>query len=267
MDRGLTGESPQYPALRGRDRDHIAGLAKGLRLLEAFNADRPRLTPSQAARLTGISPAAARRCLLTLQELGYVGFDGRGYVLDHGVLRMAHAYAVSTRLPRLTQPALDALSERTRESVTVAVLDGASVVIAARCTARKTMRMGLGVGSGLPLHCSAAGRVLLASMPDEQALALLRGVPMPALTARTAVGTEALIDALARCRQTGYASCDEEIELGVRSIAVPILDRGGDTVAAMSISSHSARMTVSEMVRRYLPELQAGRDWVRQRWV
>ena len=248
-----------------RDRDQMGGLAKGLRLIEAFDAAHTRLTLSEAARLTGISPAAARRCLLTLRELGYVQSDGKWFWLGHGALRVAYAYASSTRLPRLLQPVLDGLSERTRESATLSVLDGHQVVIAARSTARQTMRVGLGVGSRLPLYCSAAGRVLLAALPAAQWEPLVRREPMTPLTPHTVTTLAGLRRALARCRETGYASCDEEIELGVRSIAIPMLNQAGETVAAMSISTHAQRMTTSEMVRLYLPGMLRSREWARLR--
>lgn len=248
-----------------RDRDQMGGLAKGLRLIEAFDAAHTRLTVSEAARLTGISPAAARRCLLTLQRLGYVQSDGKWFWLGHGALRVAYAYSASTRLPRLLQPVLDGLSERTRESATLSVLDGNQVVIAARSTARQTMRVGLGLGSRLPLYCSAAGRVLLAALPHHQWESLVRCEPMMPLTTKTVTTLAGLRRVLARCRDEGYASCDEEIELGVRSIAIPMFNQAGETVAAMSISTHSERMTTSEMVRVYLPTMLRSREWARLR--
>src|SRR6059058_87261 len=133
-----------------RNKDHMGGLAKGLRLLAAFDAAHARMTVTEAARLVDLSPASARRCLLTLRELGYVQSDGKRYWLDHGALHLAYAYAASTRLPRLFQPVLDGLSERSRESASLAVLHRGDVLIAARSTARRTMRVGLTVGSRLP---------------------------------------------------------------------------------------------------------------------
>lgn len=178
---------------------------------------------------------------------------------------MAHAYAASTGLPRTLQPALDALSERTRESASLSVLDGQVAVIAARSTARRTMRLGLGVGSRLPLYCSAAGRALLAWLPHGQWQALVQAVPMTRLTPHTEVTLAGLAELLQSCRDTGYASCDEEIELGVRSIAIPLHDHSGSTVAALSISTRADRMTTSEMVSQFLPTLLRSQDWARSR--
>jgi IclR family pca regulon transcriptional regulator len=248
-----------------RNKDQVAGLAKGLRLIEAFDSAHTRLTLSEAARRVGISPAAARRCLLTLCEAGYAQTDGKLFWLGHGALRVAYAYAASTKLPRLLQPALDTLAERSRESGTLSVLDGNVVTIAARATARRTMRVGLVMGSRLPLYCSAAGRVLLAGLPDESWQALAATVTMQAYTQHTAATPEGLTQHIAFCRDKGYATCDEEIELGVRSIAIPIYNKQGETVASMSVSTRAERMTTGEMVLQLLPIMQRHQEWAKER--
>lgn len=242
----------------------MGGLAKGLRLLEAFDAAHARMTVTEAARQVDLSLASARRCLLTLCELGYLQTDGKRYWMDHGALRVGYAYASSTQLPRLFQPALDALSERSRESASLSVLHGRHVLIAARSTARRTMRVGLGVGSRLPLHCSAAGRALLLDRGDAQVRALFAGQPLERFTPRTRASLRELLREMAASRTRGYAICNEEIELGVRSIAVPVRDRDGDTVAALSISTRAERMTLAEMVEAYLPALLRSQEWARE---
>jgi IclR family pca regulon transcriptional regulator len=246
-----------------RNKDYIAGLAKGLRLLESFDAAHARMTVTEAARLGELSVASARRCLLTLCDLGYLRTDGKRYWMDHGALRISYAYAASTQLPRLFQPLLDALSERSRESASLAVLHGRRVLVAARSTARRTMRVGLTVGSPLPLHCSAAGRALIVQLPDAAVRALLAGTVPERFTARTITSTRELLRELAASRERGYTVCDEEIELGVRSIAVPIFNRHGATVAAMSISTRSERMTVAEMAQAYLATMLRNQAWAR----
>lgn len=246
-----------------RNRDHMGGLAKGLRLLERFDAAHARMTVTEAARQVDISLASARRCLLTLCELGYLRTDGKRYWMDHGALRISYAYAASTQLPRLFQPALDAMSERSRESASLAVLDGGCVRIAARSTARRTMRVGLSVGSTLPLHCSAAGRALLLFRPPAEARSLLGRAPFERFTPRTLVQARELQRELEASRERGYTVCDEEIELGVRSIAVPMAGRSGDTVAAMTISTRSERMTVAEMAAAFLPAMVRTQAWAR----
>lgn len=244
-----------------RNKDHMGGLAKGLRLLEAFDAAHARMTVTEAAQAVLLSAASARRCLLTLVELGYLQTDGKRYWMDHGALRIAYAYASSTQLPRLFQPALDALSERSRESASLAVLHGDRVLIAARSTARRTMRVGLSVGSPLPLHCSAAGRALLWDRPETEVRALLGARVLERFTPRTLTSVRDMLRELAASRERGYTVCDEEIELGVRSIAVPVFGREGGIVAAMTISTRAERMTVREMAKAFLPALLRNQAW------
>jgi IclR family pca regulon transcriptional regulator len=248
-----------------RNRDHMGGLVKGLRLIEAFDSAHTRMTLTEAARRVDISAAAARRCLLTLCELGYVQTDGKLFWLSHGALKVAYAYAASTRLPRLLQPLLDGLSERSRESASLSVLHDNAAVMAARSTARRTMRVGLGVGSRLPLFCSAAGRALMAALPDGTWEGLVAATPMTPLTPHTVTDMAQLRRLIEACRENGYAACDEEIELGVRSIATPILNQAGETVAAVSISTRAERMALDEMVQQYLPVLRRGQAWARSR--
>lgn len=250
---------------RAHPRDHLGGLAKGLRLLESFDAAHARMTVTEAARRTGLTPAAARRCLLTLQDLGYLRSEGRWFTLDHGALRIAYAYAASTQLPRLFQPVLDGLSERSRESASLAVLHGDAVLVAARSTARRTMRVGLGVGSRLPLHCSAAGRALLLDQTPAQVRERLGALPLERFTPRTRTGLRELLRELGASRARGWTACDEEIELGVRSIAVPVSGRDGRTVAALTISTRAERMTLGELVEAFLPALRRTQAWAQER--
>lgn len=247
------------------DKNHIAGLAKGLQILSAFNGAYTRLTQSQAARLVGITPAAARRSLLTLCDQGYVATDGKYFWPDHGVLRLAYAYASATRLPRLLQPALDALSERTRESASIAVLHNQYVLVAARSTAQRSLTVGLGVGSQLPLHCSATGRVLLAAHPIKTREAMLKKSTLLKMTPHTETNLLKLTKILTECGLNGYGISNEEIELGVRSLAVPLINSKQNVMAALSISSRADRMTSNDMVSKFLPILLKTQAWAQSR--
>lgn len=256
----MTTDIPPRP-----NKDLIAGLAKGIRLMEAFDGAHTFLTSSEAARRTGVSPAAARRCLLTLCDLGYARTDGKRFWLDHGVLKLTYAYATATRMPRLLQPALDALSSRTRESASVAVLHGTDVLVAARSTAQRSLTVGLGVGSRLPLHCSATGRVLLAQFSAAEQDLRLRQTSLAKLTPHTVTEMPRLKRLLRECRDNGYALANEEIELGVRSLAVPLMAADGRTLGALSLSSRADRMTASEMVTQLLPALHRTQVWAQPR--
>ncbi|MBI2726539.1 MAG: helix-turn-helix domain-containing protein [Polaromonas sp.] len=253
------------PAAAMLRRDEMGGLVKGLRLIEAFDSAHTRMTLSEAARRVNITPAAARRCLLTLCALGYANTDGKLFWMGHGALRVAYAYSASTRLPRMLQPTLDALCERTRESAALSVLDGSVAVIAARSSARRTMRVGTGIGSRLPLYCSSAGRALMANMPRSTWLALVQSRPMEAMTANTETTVTGLARMLKECQERGYSTCDEEIELGVRSIAVPLYDLHGTTVAAITLSTRAERMTIAELVTDCLPAMLRAQEWAKTR--
>jgi IclR family pca regulon transcriptional regulator len=241
------------------EKEYVAGLEKGLAIIEAFGICNRPLTLSEAAETTGHSRAAARRSLLTLQSLGYVQSDGKYFRLAPRVLRLGYAYVSSTTLSKIVQPTLEALSERTRESSSLAVLDGSDVVFLARAATRRSLSTGLGLGSRLPAHCTATGRVLLAALSPEEAARRLNRMARHQMTPHTGTGIPDLMLLLEEVRAQGYAVSDEEIELGVRSIAVPILDAGGETVASMSIAASASRRTLENMVERLLPELESVR--------
>jgi IclR family pca regulon transcriptional regulator len=241
------------------DKDFVASLQKGLEVLSCFGRQHSRLTVSEVARLTDSSPASARRSLLTLRTLGYLDSDGKRFWMLPKTLLIAHAYLASRPTPSLAQPLLDALSERTRESASLGKLLGDDAIIIARSTARRSLSTGLGIGSRLPAYCSALGRVLLASLPPEEAEQRVRAMPRRRLTPQTVTDADEVLDLIARCREEGYAGSDGELELGVRSMAVPVYDRSGSTVAAMSIAVRAERMTFAEFRDAFLPALRRAR--------
>lgn len=243
----------------GESREYVAGLEKGLAVIEAFGTRHPRLTLSEAAELTALSRASARRCLLTLVKLGYASFDGKYFRLAPRVLRLGHAYLSSTSVAKVAQPVLESISERTHESASVAILDGIEAVFIARSTIRRSLSVGIGIGTRLPAYCAATGRVLLAALPDAKVAALLRESGPHKLTPKTVTDVDKLLKVVQRARTQGYAISDEEIELGLRSIAVPIRDSSGEVLAAMSLAVRAQRMQSHEMVERLLPALEAGR--------
>jgi IclR family pca regulon transcriptional regulator len=241
------------------EKEYVAGLEKGLAIIEAFGICNRPLTLSEAAAVTGHSRAAARRSLLTLQSLGYVQSDGKYFRLAPRVLRLGYAYVSSTTLSKIVQPTLEAVSERTRESSSMAVLDGSDVVFLARAATRRSLSSGLGLGSRLPAHCAATGRVLLAALAPEEAERRLKRMARHQLTPHTRTGIPDLMMLLEEVRAQGYAVSDEELELGLRSIAVPILDVGGQTVASISIAVSTSRRTLENMLETLLPELESVR--------
>jgi IclR family pca regulon transcriptional regulator len=252
-NKASTGERPS------EDKEYIAGLEKGLSIIEAFGLRNTALTLSEAAEITGHSRASARRSLLTLQRLGYVESDGKYFRLAPRVLRLGHAYVTSNPLSKMVQPILEAISERTHESSSLAVLDGTDVVFVARAATRRSLSNGLGLGSRLPAYAAATGRVLLAALPPEEAeLALKRSRRLP-LTPHTRTEIPELLALLDEVRRQGYAVSNEELELGLRSIAVPIRDPEGRAVASMSIVASVARHSLENMLDTLLPQLESAR--------
>jgi IclR family pca regulon transcriptional regulator len=241
------------------DREYVAGLEKGLSIIEAFGIERRALTLSEAAKITGHTRASARRSLLTLQKLGYVESDGRLFRLAPRALRLGHAYVASNPLYKVVQPVLEALSQRVQEPSSLAVLDGADVVFVARASNRRSLSSGLAMGSRLPAFCAATGRVLLAALAPQECETLLKRSRREALTPHTRTAVPELMALLAQARTLGYAYSDEELELGVCSIAVPVPDAGGRIVAAMSIAAASTRYTVEKAAKMLLPELESSR--------
>jgi IclR family transcriptional regulator, pca regulon regulatory protein len=236
----------------------MAGLAKGLAIIEAFSPHRTRMTVSEAAQSSGTSRASARRCLLTLTELGYLEFDGKYFRPQPRLLTLSAAYSGSRPLPQIAQPFLRAARDELHESVSLAVLDHDAVLFVARAEAERLVTTGISVGTRIDLYCSATGRVLLAAWADERLSAYLDRVKPEARTKYSLVKKAALRDAVRNVRTRGYASTDQELEIGLRSIAVPVLDSRGTIVAAMSASAASARVSIQQMVKGFLPVLNAN---------
>ncbi|MGW4961167.1 IclR family transcriptional regulator [Nonomuraea sp. NPDC004186] len=237
--------------------DHVQSLARGLAVIRAFSATDPELTLSQVARATGLSRAAARRFLLTLEDLGYVRSDGRLFSLTPRVLELGYAYLSSLSLPEVADPHLERLAAEVHESASVAVLDGEDVVYVARVATARIMRVTINIGTRFPAYCTSMGRVLLAALPPDELDAYLEGASLRRLTSHTIVLPAALRAELGKVRGRGWAMVDQELEEGLRSIAAPIRDRSGRTVAAVNVSTHASRTTLQAARRDLLPPLLA----------
>ena len=200
----------------------MESLARGLTVLRAFSDSQPALSIAEAARITGLSRAATRRCLYTLQKLGYASGTTGVYALTPQVLTLGYAYLGSAPLVRVAQPILERVSERLHESCSLAVLDRDDILYVARAAARRIMSVGLTVGSRLPAYCTSMGRVLLAWMDEAELSARLNRLTIVRHTPHTIASRAALVAELKRVRTRGYALVDQELELGLRSIAVPV---------------------------------------------
>ncbi|MDX5359588.1 MAG: helix-turn-helix domain-containing protein [Rhodobacterales bacterium] len=237
------------------ERDIMGGLAKGLAVIETFTADRPRQSIAEVAAASGLDRATARRCLLTLAHQGYADWDGKFFTLTPRVLRLGTACLATMPLPQIVQPLLDRLSEAIGESSSVCILDGAEIVYVARAAQTKVMSIALMPGSRLPTHCTSMGRVLLAWRPEAEARAMLGPGPLEALTPLTLTDPEQVMAELVRIRAQGHAINDQEVEMGLRSIAVPLMDAHGRVVAAANVGVAASRASVEDMRARFLPGL------------
>ncbi len=244
---------------RKEDKEYVMGLEKGLAIIEAFGIRKGPLTLTQTAEITGHTKAAVRRSLLTLCKLGYAVQDGRYFRLAPRSLRLGHAYVASDPLAKVAQPILEMVSERTQESSSIAVLDSQEAVFIARSTHRRSLSSGLGVGARLPAYCSATGRVLLSEKPPSEIEFILNRMSRPSLTPHTQTRVQSVLDEIKLVNSRGYAISDEELEIGLRSIAVPIRNGCGELIAAMSLSVSTSRMTRQEVVEHLLPELEMAR--------
>jgi IclR family pca regulon transcriptional regulator len=236
-------------------RDLIAGLEKGLQVIEAFDQERARLTIAEVAERTGLTRAAARRYLITLAHLGYMRHENKLFSLTPMVLRLGQSYLHSARLPRIVQPLLYRLAYSLEEAASAGVLDHDQLVCVAAVSAGRLVSTTLQPGTRVPAYCTANGRMLLASLPPAQIDSFLQRAQPEQITAHTIVNKERLALEMARTRAQGYALVDQELELGLRAIAVPLKNFRGDIVAAINISVHAGRMPIEQMVERCLPSL------------
>jgi len=243
--------------------DFVSGFAKGLSVIEAFGDDARRLSITDIARRTGLDRASARRLLLTLVSLGYATHDGKFFALTHRILRLGQSYLSATALPTLLQPYLDELSQASGQSCSASVLDETEIVYIARASQRRVMSINLNPGSRLPAYCSSMGRVLLAALPEERVNRLLGNTQLHANTERTITDPELLLEELRRVREQGYALVDQELEMGLCSIAVPLLNRREETVAAINIGAPAASVPPAQLVGQFLPMLKAVAEKLR----
>jgi len=238
----------------------MGGLAKGLAIIEAFSPNRTRMTVSEAAQSSGTSRASARRCLLTLTELGYLEFDGKYFRPQPRLLALSAVYSGARSLSQIAQPFLEAARDELCESTSLAVLDRDAALFVARAEAERLVTTGISVGTRLDLYCCATGRVLLSVWASERLEAYFDRTRIEARTRYSLVKKPALRVAVRNVGAVGYATTNQELEIGLRSIAVPVEDSRGAIVAAMSASASSARVSVKQMVKNFLPVLRSNAD-------
>jgi IclR family pca regulon transcriptional regulator len=239
------------------DPNFMTSLARGLLVIQSFTPQTPQMTISQLAAKTGLSRAAVRRCLYTLSKLGFAGVeDGSRYALRPRMLTLSNTYSASNSLSTAAQPILERMSAALHESFSVATLDGDDIVYIARSTVSRVMSDDLHIGSRLPAYCTSMGRVLLAYLPSDQLEQYLARVVLTAHTPRTVSSVDKLRLALRNVRRNGYALVDQEYEIGLRSLAVPVYSPTGRVVSTLNLSGSAPRMASFDMQTRFLPHLR-----------
>ena len=256
--------SEDLPPLASLDEFHgdpnfMMSLARGLLVIQAFSERRLQLSISQLSRRTALSRASVRRCLHTLSKLGFAGTDdGRSFYLRPRVLALGHSYLSSMPLATAAQPILEHLSQILHESCSIALLDGTEIVYVARAHVTRIMAIDLGVGTRLPAFCTSMGRVLLANLPPDELETVLPKIEFTRYTDRTVSSVERLRQVLVTVRREGHAIIDQELELGLRSMAVPVRNPAGRVVAAINVGAHGQRVSIQDMRTRFLPYLHAA---------
>lgn len=250
------GRVASDPRARTGDGELVQSLVRGLSVIRAFDVDHPELTLSEVARITDLPRAAARRFLRTLVELGYMRTDGRKFALRPRILDLGYAYLSSLSLPEIAMPHLEQLVERVHESSSVSVLDGDEVVYVARVPTKRIMTVAISVGTRFPAFATSMGRVLLAGQSDDWLDGYFSSADLRALTSHTISEPARLRRELAQTRAQGWALVDQELEEGLRSLAVPIHGASGVVVASLNVSVHASRGSMTTLRRDFLPHAQ-----------
>ena len=244
-------------------RDYVTSLAKGISVIRAFDSDAENLSLTEVAQKTGLNRAGARRLLLTLEALGYVGRDRDRFFLTPKVLDLGFGYLSSTQWWDIAAPHMECVAQRVNQSCSAALLQGTEIVYAARVPASRIMSVALNLGARLPAYCTSMGRVLLAALPEADAQATLRDTDRVAHTPKTLTEIDALMRELDAVRRQGYCFVDQELEDGLRSISVPLQNRQGRTLAALNVSGHATSCSVSTMTTDYLAALRDAADQIK----
>lgn len=254
----LAGAATIRPGSEAVDeKEYVRSVERGLAALRCFTVENPSRTVSELAAETGLSRAVARRIVITLQQLGYVGTDGREYFLLPRVLELGYAYLSSSGFSEVARPHLEEMNRAIGEACSVGVLSDRDVIYVARAQSRRVMTMSLGIGARLDALPTAVGRVLLAGMPDDEIQRLLEAAPILAHTSLTVTDAGRLMELIREIREQGWAISDQELEIGIRTASAPILSEDGTVVAAVNVATHSSRISLAELADEVLPQVRA----------
>jgi IclR family pca regulon transcriptional regulator len=242
--------------------DFVNSLAKGLAVLQTFNRERPELTVSEVAKAAGLTPAAARRCLLTLQELGFVTSHERRFLLTPRVLRLSEAFLSSVSMQEVMQQFLQEMVDATGDSASVAVLDGTDVLYVASASAKRAYQLTPTIGTRYPAYATSLGRAILSRSPGDIVEAVLAKTQLTKLTAKTETDPARLREIIEAAAAQGIAGSDEQLAYGVVSVAMPLLGGEGHAIAAVNCSTSPARASLANMIETRREALERGQSQI-----
>ena len=241
---------------REKPAEFVEALAKGIAILESFDAANPEMTLSEVARRVGLTPAAARRSLLTLETLGYIGRKDKRFHLRPKLMALGSAFYVTARIDDILQDDLRGIVERFGDASSVGALDGGDVIYVAHHSVQRARRAAAVPGARYPAYATSMGRVLLAGLPDDAIDAYLKSYEPKKLTSKTCTNPKALRAEVMVARRDGYATTVDQLDYGITALAVPIRDANGQTVAALNSSGYSGMVTPDQLVKDRLPALR-----------
>lgn len=255
---GSAGAEAEDTGVAGgaKDPEFLSTLERGLRVLKAFDEDHPEMTLSEVAAKTALPPAVARRCLITLVELGYVGQHERKFLLRPAVLTIGSAFSASMQIEQVVLPPLQSLRDQTGDSASLAVLSGTDILYVAHVSTDRRFRVAAGVGTRFPFHATSLGKAIAAHLPEDERAVLLHRAPYQRFTERTVTDHPALADRLHLIATRGYDSALDELDYGIVSVAVPIFGRDKRVIASINCSTSTTRISQDELVRTRLPLLR-----------
>ena len=242
----------------GKNPEYLSTLERGLRVLKAFDEDHPEMTLSEVAARTALPPAVARRCLITLVELGYVGQHERKFLLRPAVLTIGSAFLASMQIEQVVLPPLQALRDQTGDSASLAVLSGAEILYVAHVSTDRRFRVAAGVGTRFPFHATSLGKAMAAYLPGDERGTLMARAPFQRFTERTVTDRPALDERFQLITERGYDSALDELDYGIVSVAVPIFGRDKRVIASINCSTSTTRISQDELVRTRLPLLRSA---------
>lgn len=240
------------------DPDFVSAFARGLVIFQILSNSRKPLAISDISKLTNFPRATVRRALYTLVQLGYVSQENRYYTLTSKILMLSHSFITAQPLPNAAQPILENITKEVDEASSMAVLTQNQIIYIARSSenTQRIMSNTLAIGSQLPAYCTSMGRVLLSALPIEKQIETLKQSKLKAYTNKTIYKENELLNELKRVKNQGYAIIDQELEVGLCSIAVPVFDKSGKVIASINISTHALRTNINKMIENFLPILQ-----------